>query len=57
MKSYSLWAGYTMQNTPAVKGCLTVIPVEGRVATLLWISLAELNLQLSLLFPQVPTES
>lgn len=55
-KSYSPWAGYTTQNTPAVKRCLTVIPVGGRVATLLWISLAELNLQISLLFPQVPTE-
>lgn len=35
---------------------MTVIPVRGGIVTLLLICLAQLNLQLSLLFPQVPTE-
>lgn len=56
LKSYSLWAGYTVEGTPAVQGCWTGIPVGGCVVTLLWISLAQLNVQLSLLFPQALTK-
>lgn len=52
LKSYSLWAGYTFEGTPAVQGCWTGIPVGGCVV----ISLAQLNLQLSLLFPQALTK-